>query len=612
MALRATMFSRRLGAALTVGTVVLAGAIVPTGIANAAVSPRHDPGLYISVGQPTQLNRGQINASGELTMEAVGAPAATTYNALAAHLPSASLYAVADTNGQLLRVLDDGSVESVVGSEGDPVSVGSSSSAATFGEGALQDQLFYVVKNGRELGCFDVVAAQQCGVRVLSPAFVPIDMAWNGGYFWGLSGAGTEAKLSRVSLDGVVTTAAIPALDATKVKGGSFGAAWTYGNGNLGFMSNGGGSVQIRVTATEPIAAEVVGYSTGEVSKQLDGAMIPPSPGDVAVAATSRWTGTGDTHRVTATVRNVGATPVTGYQLGLAPDAADTRAVAGLSTCSAVAGAFRCIGGALEPGEERSLQFELAGPGDAAVVAAQWTARVELNEVDLNPANNAAVFAPVVPAPIDVHTEVKARVMDTNNDGLASSGEKIEVYVLVENNSPETLTGIAVQLDSIIPQTQAVTGQILPGARRTIKFANVVPQLGPEIGEIILSSLSAHANGVPVSARSGELIVLGEGARPVIQPPAKPVDPSAASSTSDAAAGSAAAGVASEGAAQAAGSGSAANGEENGPGGAGAVELSATGASNRSPVFATLGLCLLLALAVGGAGLRRSRRQVRA
>ncbi|WP_017792562.1 COG1361 family protein [Leucobacter salsicius] len=139
-------------------------------------------------------------------------------------------------------------------------------------------------------------------------------------------------------------------------------------------------------------------------------------------------------------------------------------------------GAHQCIGGALQPGESRSLRFELGAPVDASVVASQWTGRVELNEVDTNLANNTAKFSPAVPAPIDVRTDVKARVIDTNGDGAASPGEKIEVYVLVENNSPETLTSIAVQLDTIIPQNQELEGSILPGARRTIKFENVVPR----------------------------------------------------------------------------------------------------------------------------------------
>ncbi|WP_017792563.1 DUF6923 family protein [Leucobacter salsicius] len=327
MALRASNVSRRLSALLVAGAVVLAGAIVPTSIAHAAGSAQHEPGLYISVGDPTQLTRGQIDADGKLTMETVGAPAATTYNALAAHLPTSSLYAIANNGGTLLRILDDGSVENVINSDGGITRFGSSSSAAAFGAGAFEDQLFYVANGGRELGCFDVVASNSCGVKTLPQKFEPIGMAWNDGFFWGLSGTGNQAKLTRVSLDGAVTPGAIPALDSSRVKSGSFGAAWTYGNGNLGFMSNGGGSVQIKITSVDPIAAEVVGYSTGETSNQLDGAMIPPPPGDVALKVASERTGAGDTHLVTATVHNVGSTLITGYQLRLAPDTADTRPV---------------------------------------------------------------------------------------------------------------------------------------------------------------------------------------------------------------------------------------------------------------------------------------------
>ncbi|WP_157486959.1 LPXTG cell wall anchor domain-containing protein [Leucobacter salsicius] len=117
-----------------------------------------------------------------------------------------------------------------------------------------------------------------------------------------------------------------------------------------------------------------------------------------------------------------------------------------------------------------------------------------------------------------------------------------------------------------------------------------------------------------MSARGGELIVLGDSARPVIKPPTPTVDATAdtAGGVDNAAAAGATAGASSAAASQAAGSGSAANGagSEGSPNGPEAAGLSATGAEGHSPAFAIVGLCLLLALAVGGAGLRRSRRQL--
>ena len=601
--LRATKFSKRAGALIAAGTVVLAGAVVPTSVAYAVGSPQHEPGLYVSVGGPTQLKRGQIDAGGALTMEAVGAPSSLTYNALAAHLPTASLYAVANS-GALLQVLDDGSVEDVELPDGSPVDFGGTSSAAAFGEGARADQMFYVADNGRVLGCFDVAQLEYCTPGAptgpTSLRFTPIDMAWTNGYFWGLEGNGSNAKLFRMSSGGEVTTANVPAIDPQRIGSGSYGAAWTYGNGNLGFMSNGGGSVQLKITSADPIQAEIVGYSTGATSNQLDGAMIPPAPGDVELSFTSEWTGVGDSHQVTATVRNVGATPVTGYQLQVEPDAADTRPVALPNACTATGALLQCIGGGLLPGEARSLQLGLGEPTDPAVRANQWSGRVELNEVDTNPANNIATFSPSVPAAVDVRTEVKARVIDTNNDGAASPGEKMEIFVVVSNHSAETLSNVSVEIDTIFPQTRELEGQIPPGARRTIRFVHETPQLDPDSDEIVLSSMRAQANGRPVTSLSGELIVLGDGARPIIKPAVTPTEPPGAnaSATGDAAVANSA-GSGAAGADVAAGS----------QGDPAAAALSATGTEGRSPAFALGGLCLLLALAIGGAGLRRSRRQ---
>lgn len=603
MVFRATGLLRRVGALIAVGATVSAGAIVPTSVAHAVGSPQHEPGLYVSIGGSTQLNRGHIDADGALSMDQVGAPSPTSYNALAAHLPTSSLYAIAN-GGKLLRVLNDGSVEGIERPDGSPVNVGGSRTSAAFGGGAYEDHLYYNANNTATLGCFNVVTRADCGTVTLSKWFTPVDMTWSDGSFWGLQGTGTNAKLTRLTLDGTqrieVETAPIPELDESKVTSGSYGAAWTFGNGNLGFLSSGGGSVQLKILSADPIVAEVVGYSGGPGSNQLDGAMIPESPGDVELSVSSDWTGAGDAHLVTATVRNVGVTPVTGYQLLIGPDSADTRPIVAPLACTPTAGSNQCIGGALQPGEHRSLQLELGEPADPAILAASWSASVELNEVDTNPANNSAIFSPSMPAPVDVQTEVKARVSDTNNDGAASPGEKMEVFVVVANNSAQTLSNVSVQLDTIFPQAQELAGQIPPGARRTIRFVNEVPDIGPEGEEFIVSSLNAVANGTPVNSLSSELIVLGEVARPVIKQPSTPVAPPAAPSVD----ADSTAGVGAH--SDATGDGGAASA----PGSPEATVLSATGSAERSPAFAVVGLCLMLALAVGGAGLRRSRRRV--
>ena len=502
-----TRMSRRVGALLAATTAVLLGTIAPESTAYAAGTPQHEPGLYLSVGQPTQLNRGQTEPGGALTLLPVGVPSSTAYNALAAHIPTSSLYAVGnDQNGTLFRVLSDGTLEPVM-------QLGTPSSAAAFGEGALADRMYYVQRNSQRLAWVDVVTQQRGAVQG-SDRFEPIDMAWNSGYFWGLKGRGDQAKITRMSLDGDVVTAAIPPLDTAKLGSGDFGAAWTYANGNLGFVSNGGGSVQLRVVNADPIEVKIVGYASGPTSNQLDAAMIPAPPGDVAVGLSIGWAGPGTSVSVYVVVTNQGSTPVSGYQVSFGPEVADGRVVESASECVVDRTTFQCGGGPLLPGEERTHSFIVQTVAGGSGFSPRWNASVELNEVDVDPTNNSVSMPLPFSTSANVSTDVKARVIDTNGDGKASPGEEIEVFVLVTNSGPHTLSDVEVHLDTTFQDTQKIEGTIAPGERRTVRFPHVVPKHEADVTLGIASSLSARVSGVPITTASNALLVVGEHATP--------------------------------------------------------------------------------------------------
>lgn len=505
-----TRLSRRVGASIAGAAILLAVAVVPASAAYAAGSPQHEPGLYLSVGEPTQLMRGQTAPDGALTMQSVGVPSATGYNALAAHLPTSSLYAIGNSGGRLLQVFDDGSVERVpqVGS------LGGASSAAAFGEGAHEDRMYFVQANGQRLHWINVVTPTDTGSVTLTSKFEPVDMAWNDGYFWGLKGAGKNAKLTRMALDGTVITAAIPALNTTKLGGGDFGAAWTYGNGNLGFVSNKGGSVQLKVTSSNPVQAEIIGYSSGPESNQLDAAMIPAPPGDVGIQMTMAWAGRGTPVIVFADIKNLGTTPASGYQLRFGPNTADSRVIEAPSECVVVQGQFQCSGGSLQPGEQRRHSFKLQAAAGGTNISPHWTGSVELNEDDLDPSNNVTDVPLPAPIIVDMRTDVKARVVDENGDGKATPGEKIEVYVLAMNDSNYTLSDVTVDLKSMFWESKAIDGDIAPGERRTVLFEQIVPTYGAgELGGI-MSGMDATVEGATATTASYALMVVGDSITP--------------------------------------------------------------------------------------------------
>lgn len=100
-----------------------------------------------------------------------------------------------------------------------------------------------------------------------------------------------QSTIQRISLTGqapATFTVSTPAVGGV-LPTGQFGAAWTYGNGDVGFSNNNSGNIyEIRIggTATSPTFTTVISQS-GPGSSNNDGTNAPGLSTDLAVTKTA-------------------------------------------------------------------------------------------------------------------------------------------------------------------------------------------------------------------------------------------------------------------------------------------------------------------------------------
>lgn len=488
--------------ALAVATLLIA----PAGFAEADAPESHEPGLYLALGSPTQLMRGSSRSDGGIAFDPVGAPASRSYNALAAHLADGALYAIEDGSGDLIRVLGDGTTRTVM-------RLGAASVVGAFADSAHPDRMYYVPRGSKQLAWVDV-ATRERGTIPMTGSFIPVDFAWSQGYFWGLRVVDRRAVLTRLGLDGRIEEAPVLGIDGTRFGGGSFGGAWTYGNGNLGFLANSGGAVQLRLTTVDPAKAELVGYADSPASNNLDAALIPAAPVHLSVRFEASWGGPRTPMELAPVVRNDGATASSGYQLEFRPEGPDSRAVESPAECVRSEGRFLCSGGPLRPGEERRHGFSLSMVSAGAQYAPKWVAAVQGNESDPSPVAAPESFPAFRPTPVLIDTDVKARVVDVRREGRVTVDKPVQVFVLVRNRSASPLSGIRVSIDSAPWKAQVIDEPLPPGQLRTVRFDGRVDDL--MIGGIaeISTTVTAEIDGARTRVQSKPLHLSGQGVAP--------------------------------------------------------------------------------------------------
>ncbi|WP_218938608.1 DUF6923 family protein, partial [Modestobacter altitudinis] len=254
-------------AGLLTALLLAAASLAPAAIA-APLTPT-SPTVYMSqllagdggstLRQLTQGRSGGYDSWGGVTVSSVGGPSAYEYNAIGYRVADGYLYGIVRTGSyqdQLVQIGSGGALTLLGPVSGLPATTGADAYlSGAFGEGAYADTLF--VKNNRDTGALyaiDVVARKVTrSVPVSAPGAKLFDFAWDAGYLWGGETNAGVKSIIRLDVDtGAVTRigagSVFPAADR-----GDYGAAWRYGNGNLGFLNNDTGMItQVQLTDPAP------------------------------------------------------------------------------------------------------------------------------------------------------------------------------------------------------------------------------------------------------------------------------------------------------------------------------------------------------------------------
>jgi uncharacterized repeat protein (TIGR01451 family) len=349
------------------GLIVALFLLFGGGSASAATVPFNpaQPTVFIAQGSPTQLDKA-TQSGGAITFTPVGGTIATlTYNAIGYDTCNNFIYGVQTSttppgsNGAVIQIASDGSI-SYTG-----ITVGAGSNVGAFGPDANCDDFYVGVSGGTTLIEVNLLAKTTSPVSVgsLGP-----DMTYSNGFFWSMPLPNQIQRINVTGQLGATLFCQVPATGcnvidptiSTPPVGSStptsiFGAAWTYGNGDVGFSNNASGNIyEIRIAnaASASPTFTTVNSQTGPASSNNDGTNAPGLNTDLAVTKTASPAMVDPGGKITyaLTVTNNGPGNSSGYVLTDAlPPGVST--VATTSTgCSVAAPGVVCVGAGLAAG----------------------------------------------------------------------------------------------------------------------------------------------------------------------------------------------------------------------------------------------------------------------
>jgi uncharacterized repeat protein (TIGR01451 family) len=369
------------GLRLATGLSMLA-CLVQAPAASAAPFACPQATVFVAQNKPTQLFA-QRHGAGGATFEAIGAPAAFTYNALAYNPVDGSLYAMNNTAdpARLIQIQTNGSIVDLGTITGLPAGM-------EFLLGAFDDAgRFYIAPQMQAVAYVVDVTTRTATPLPIPAAPVGVDWAYIDGYLW----AGRGAVLLRVHpTTGAMDTFPYPPGVSTT---GPFGAAWAYGNGDLGISDNNTGDIyRIRITNGQSVAPtfKLVSTGSGPKSGNNDGAYCPGPPVDLSVAKSGPATvdpGTSVTWTITVTNNGPGVssgmTVTDTLPAGLVSPSTSTPG------CSIVGEEVQCVLGELAAHASQTISVTATMPTSFGTCLTN-TATVVGNGVDPTPGNDQA------------------------------------------------------------------------------------------------------------------------------------------------------------------------------------------------------------------------------
>ncbi|MBK0418963.1 hypothetical protein JD276_07935 [Leucobacter sp. CSA1] len=271
-------------------------------------------------------------------------------------------------------------------------------------------------------------------------------------------------------------------------------------------------------SSAETTSDETGSGETGSGETSSDGAA------DLQVLLMPYWLGHGSPVNALVAVRNNGTTVSTGHTLQFAPQLGSDRTVTVRTEgCTEDGRGFRCVSGALRPGEMRQYHFVFSVPSaEGELWPPFWIASVAGAEPDLDSDNDRAVLELPDSTHVQIESDITTRVEDVDGDGRATPGERMEVYVYFANDSAYELQDVQVEISGTVNDHRRLPETIAPGEETTVRFDATVPDLGPEATSGASAHVMARAVGGSVSTSTGTLMLLGPYASPNPEGPLGP------------------------------------------------------------------------------------------
>ncbi len=500
---------------LVVGLIALFG----SASASAATVPFNpaQPTVFIAQGSPTLLDKA-TQSGGAITFTPVGGTIpGLTYNAIAYDTCNNFIYGVQTSTanggvpGSVIQIASDGSI-SYTG-----INVGAGFNVGAFGPDTNCDDLYVGNSGGSTLTRVNLLTKTftTIGVGSAGP-----DMTYANGFFWSMP---APNQIQRINVTaGQLGTTTFTNVSTPAVGGvaptGIFGAAWTYGNGDVGFSNNNSGNIyEIRIAnaaSSAPTFTTVISQG-GPSSSNNDGTNAPGLNTDLAVTKTvsPAMVDPGGKITYTLTVTNNGPGNSSGYVLNDSLPAGLTNAATTSTGCSVTsATAVVCAGAPLAAGASVTDTITATAPNPFTGSLTN-TATVTANENDPNAANNSAT-ATVGANIVKVSIAKSAVVTPPSDQGAAQVGDTITYSYDVTNNGNVPLTSLAVSdptAGSVACPTPAPPG-LAPGATETCtaRTPYLVKQIDVDMGSVIdtATATGTDATGFtsPTSASSSTTV----------------------------------------------------------------------------------------------------------
>ncbi|MEW1547831.1 DUF11 domain-containing protein, partial [Streptomyces tsukubensis] len=383
--------------------------------------------MVVSGPNPVQLYTGATGA-GTITFSPVGSPQ-PLYNAIAVDPSTDIMYAMQGSAQELVEVNPDGSTTNVGAVAGLPAQPTPYNSGGFDGSGN-----YWITNSGMStLYEIDVSNATLVQSLALTQTVQLADITFSNGFFWGANPAGVIIRIDPTT--GTTTNFSSPLPVAP-----NYGGMFTYGDGSLGFVSNGGNLYRVQVTnpaSASPTFTLLSTQASPTTFVNLDATSCFGSDVDLGIAKTGPASvAPGGAITYTLTVTNDGPDDSSGYTVTDTIPAGLNNAATTTPGCSITGGTLSCTSGPLANGASNTITLT-GTAATSGVTSISNTADVLGNDPDPNPANNQSTATTTVASEVDL-------ALTKTGPATVDAGGNVSYTLTVTNDGPGNSTGYTV------------------------------------------------------------------------------------------------------------------------------------------------------------------------